>query len=175
LASTMAADTLQSFSTRYHAAWTSGMHAKLGLEDQDHNASELIDALLAMLHAQGVDYTSFFRKLSVAVLGDNRAVQSLFTDRATYDEWAARWHAEVSRRSPDLRAVARAMDRVNPLYIPRNHKVEEALGAATNGELEPFRRLLEVITRPFDERDGFESYASPGPATSAPYRTFCGT
>jgi uncharacterized protein YdiU (UPF0061 family) len=67
------------------------------------------------------------------------------------------------------------MDRVNPLYIPRNHKVEEALAAATGGDFEPFRRLLEVITHPFDDRPGFESYAVAAPPGTPHYRTFCGT
>ena len=67
------------------------------------------------------------------------------------------------------------MDRVNPLYIPRNHLVEEALAAATAGDIEPFERLVDVLTRPFDERPGLEVYAEPAPATFGPYRTFCGT
>jgi uncharacterized protein YdiU (UPF0061 family) len=109
------------------------------------------------------------------VLGDREPARSLFAEPAAFDAWAAGWHAELSCRSRDLRATARAMDRVNPVYIPRNHKVEEALAAATDGDLEPFRRLLEVITRPFDERTGLESYAVPAPPGSPPYRTFCGT
>ena len=71
--------------------------------------------------------------------------------------------------------LARAMDQINPIYIPRNHKTEEALAAATNGDLEPFHELLQVVTRPFDERPGCEAYALPAPPAFAPYRTFCGT
>jgi uncharacterized protein YdiU (UPF0061 family) len=67
------------------------------------------------------------------------------------------------------------MHRVNPVYIPRNHVVEEALAAATAGDLEPFWRLLDVLARPFDERPGLERYAAPAPPSSGAYRTFCGT
>ena len=67
------------------------------------------------------------------------------------------------------------MDRVNPLYIARNHLVEEALAAATAGDLEPFDRLVDVLARPFEERPGLEAYAEPAPPTFGPYRTFCGT
>ena len=67
------------------------------------------------------------------------------------------------------------MDRVNPVYIPRNHRVEEALTAATAGELGPFRRLLDVVSRPFEERPGLEEYAGPAPAGGAPHVTYCGT
>jgi serine/tyrosine/threonine adenylyltransferase len=67
------------------------------------------------------------------------------------------------------------MDRVNPVYIPRNHHVEDALAAATAGDLGPFDRLLDVLARPFDERPGLEAYAGPAPASWGSYRTFCGT
>jgi uncharacterized protein YdiU (UPF0061 family) len=64
------------------------------------------------------------------------------------------------------------MDRVNPAYIPRNHLVEEALDAATGGDLAPFRQLLEVVRRPFEVREGLERYAVPG---TGPIVTYCGT
>ena len=68
------------------------------------------------------------------------------------------------------------MARVNPVYIPRNHLVEEALDAATAGDLEPLTRLLSAVSAPYDERPGFERYAEPGPEDFATtYRTFCGT
>ena len=68
-----------------------------------------------------------------------------------------------------------AMNAVNPLYIPRNHKVEEALEAATGGDMQPYRTLLEVVTHPFDERSDWEAYARPAPESNGRYVTFCGT
>jgi uncharacterized protein YdiU (UPF0061 family) len=67
------------------------------------------------------------------------------------------------------------MDRTNPVYIPRNHLVEEALTAATDGDLAPLQRLLEVLASPYEERPGLERYAAPAPGDTGPYRTFCGT
>ena len=67
------------------------------------------------------------------------------------------------------------MDARNPVYIPRNHVVEEALDAATAGDLEPFARLLAVVRSPFVEREGWERFARPAPDSFGPYRTFCGT
>jgi protein adenylyltransferase len=75
----------------------------------------------------------------------------------------------------DRTAVAAAMDRVNPVYIPRNHRVEEALAQATAGEMGPFHRLLDAVSRPFEERPGLEDYAGPAPDGRAPYVTYCGT
>ena len=67
------------------------------------------------------------------------------------------------------------MNRVNPVYIPRNHLVEEALAAATDGDLAPFERLLDAVTRPFDKRARLERYAEPAPQDFGAYQTFCGT
>jgi uncharacterized protein YdiU (UPF0061 family) len=67
------------------------------------------------------------------------------------------------------------MDRINPVYVPRNHLVEEALAAATAGDLQPLGRLVDVLAQPFDERPGLERYAAPAPPSFAAYRTFCGT
>ena len=67
------------------------------------------------------------------------------------------------------------MDRVNPAYIPRNHLVEEALDAATGGDLDPLARLLDAVTSPYDERPGLERYAAAAPKDFGAYRTFCGT
>jgi uncharacterized protein YdiU (UPF0061 family) len=67
------------------------------------------------------------------------------------------------------------MNRVNPVYIPRNHRVEEALTAATAGDLDPFHRLVDVVSRPYDERPGLDEYAGPAPVGCPAYVTYCGT
>jgi uncharacterized protein YdiU (UPF0061 family) len=123
-----------------------------------------------------VDYTAGLRALSAAAAGDLAPARSRFADPAPFDAWAGRWRARLSEPGRDPRAVAEMMDRVNPVYVARNHHVEEALAAATAGDLGPFERLLEVIRRPFDERPGLEPYAEPAPPDfAAGYRTFCGT
>jgi protein adenylyltransferase len=160
----LAVEALGGFRRQYDAAWSAGMRAKLGLSG---DVSPLVDEILTLLQADRVDHTSFFRALAVAGRGDAEPVRRLFTDLATIDDWVARWRAQ----GPD----ADAMDRVNPLYIPRNHLVEEALSAATDGDLEPFERLLEAVAAPYDERPGLERYAAAAPADFGAYQTFCGT
>ena len=97
---------------------------------------------------------------------------SLFSDRAALYAWRPRWMARLG----DARATADAMDRVNPLYIPRNHLVEEALGAATNdADFAPFEDLLSIVTRPFEAQPGKDRFALPAPEDFGPYTTFCGT
>ncbi|MGO9252811.1 MAG: protein adenylyltransferase SelO [Mycobacterium sp.] len=157
------------FQTRYDAVWSSGMRAKLGLApDVDGGVvTPLIDELLRMLKKRHVDYTSFFRHLGRAARGDTESVRGLFADLAGFDDWMSRWRA----LGPD----AEVMDRANPVYIPRNHLVEEALAVATTGDLGPLGQLLDAVTAPYDERPGLQRYAGPAPEDFGTYRTFCGT
>jgi serine/tyrosine/threonine adenylyltransferase len=164
----LAQESLDGFNGHYSAAWLGGMRAKLGLRDVDDEVvTPLITDLLEQLGQSRVDHTSFYRVLGHAARGDRQPARGLFVDLAAFDGWLARWQA----LAPD----ADAMDRVNPVYIPRNHLVEEALAAATTGDLAPFSRLLAVVTAPYDERPGLERYAEPAPDDFGSYRTFCGT
>jgi protein adenylyltransferase len=164
-----------SFPTRYQSHLRDGMRAKLGLGAADAACSTLIDDLLALMHAQRVDFTSCFRALSAMLRGDVARARSLFTELPPFDAWSRRWLAALAVSDEQRLAVAAAMDRVNPVYIPRNHHVEEALTAATAGQMGPLRALLDALTEPFTERPGLERYASPAPASFDCYRTFCGT
>jgi uncharacterized protein YdiU (UPF0061 family) len=165
----LAVKALERFREQYAAAWSAGMRAKLGLPDgvEDAEAAALVDELLALLQANHVDYTSFFRGLGAAARGEAEPVRGLVLDLAALDNWLRRWLA----LAPD----GHALDRVNPVYIPRNHLVEEALAAAVEGDPGPLGRLLEAVTAPFDERPGFQRYAAPAPEDFGSYVTFCGT
>ncbi|MCZ2839253.1 protein adenylyltransferase SelO [Modestobacter sp. VKM Ac-2985] len=166
----LAVAALGEFRPQYDAAWSAGMRAKLGLPDglDDAVAAPLVEEYLTLLQAGHVDHTLGFRRLSAAARGDVEPVRNLFLDLASFDAWSERWRA----LAPD----ADAMDRVNPLHIPRNHLVEEALTAATEGDLAPLAPLLDAVTHPYEERPDLERYATPAPADfGATYQTFCGT
>jgi uncharacterized protein YdiU (UPF0061 family) len=165
----LAVDSLGGFRPQYNAAWSAGMRAKLGLRDDQDDAAtaSVIGDLLPLMQGSRVDLTTFFRHLGTAARGDAEPARLLVLDLAVFDAWLERWRA--------LEPDAELMDRTNPVYIPRNHLVEEALDAATAGDLAPLERLLEVVTRPFDERPGLERYTAPAPESAGPYRTFCGT
>ncbi|MGY1609395.1 protein adenylyltransferase SelO [Geodermatophilus sp. SYSU D00700] len=163
----LAVEALHRFRPAYDAALAAGWRAKLGLPEglDDAVATALVDDLLDLLQTHRVDLTGFARRLSAAARGDAEPARGLVLDLAAVDAWLERWRAV----GPD----ADAMDRVNPVYVPRNHLVEEALDAATAGDIGPVERLVEVVGRPFEERPGLERYAEPGPG--GPYVTFCGT
>lgn len=160
---------LEDFPTQYTAAWRSGMRRKLGLSSQilDDEAPAVIDPLLPMLARAEVDYTSFFRALSRAARGDMTAIGALPAVPNEFADWIEVW----LRLSPD----AEAMDQANPVYIPRNHLVEEALAAADLGDLGPFHHLLGLVTAPYIEQSGQERFAQPASEGFGPFVTYCGT
>jgi serine/tyrosine/threonine adenylyltransferase len=170
-----ATEVLNSFPVHYQAYWSRGMAAKLGLAEADEQDAALFEELLALLRVQGVDFTSCFRRLSSYVLGNVTRARSLFAQPEAFDAWAERWTSRLARQAVAPQAIARAMDAVNPIYVPRNQKVEEALDAATAGNLEPLRDLLGVLAQPFEERPGLEAFTGPAPPSFGPHRTFCGT
>jgi len=165
----LALESLGGFRRQYSAAWSAGLRAKLGLPDglDDAVTSTVVGDLLAVLQESRVDWTTFFRHLGAAARGDAEPARRLVLDLAVFDAWTERWRG----LGPD----SEAMDRTNPVYIPRNHLVDEALAAATADDLGPLERLLDVVTSPYEERPGLKRYAAPAPEDFGPYRTFCGT
>ena len=169
LAIELAEASLEGFGPQYQAAWTAGMRAKLGLPEglDDTVVARLGSDLASLLGRSGVDHTTAYRALGSAAGGDVERFRGLFVERAEADAYLASWRAV----GPDADRMARA----NPVYIPRNHLVEEALAAAITGDLDPFERLLEAVTAPYDQRPGLERFAAPAPDGFGTYRTFCGT
>ncbi len=165
---TRANGSLRRFAERYAGEWTDTMRRKLGLPVglPDDVLRPLVEELEQLMVGSRVDHTVFFRSLARLVRGDAEPARGVVLDLPGFDAWTARWLALAP--DPD------AMDRVNPVYVPRNHLVEQALEAATAGELGPFQELLDVLASPFTERPGLERYAAPAPG-GFDYTTFCGT
>ena len=167
-------ETIECIQPLYESYWLTRMRSKIGLSKEDSLDSQLIQDLLKVM--EGTDFTLAFRRLSQVLRGEREIVRNLFKKPNDFDEWEPRWRKRLEQEEVATEETAQAMDRVNPIYIPRNHKVEEALAAATHqADMTFFSKLLTIVTRPFEEVEGNEAYAEPAPATSIPYRTFCGT
>ena len=147
----------------YRAEWLAVMRRKLALDGEDAGDEALLEDLLKAM--EGADWTLVFRRLSGAVEGEG-LLRPLFPDFTAMAAWLPRWRA---RLAPDAPALLRA---ANPAVIPRNHRVEEALEAATAGDMAPFHTLLAAVTRPFEED---EDYMLPAPSGFGRYVTYCGT
>ncbi|MCZ4517800.1 YdiU family protein [Rhodococcus ruber] len=165
---------LDTFGDRYRQHYSAVMARKLGL-GSDAVDVELVDDLHRLLTDHRADWTLTFRALAENLRGNSAPFDSLVPPDASAN-WLERWRTAVSVDRQNLSSVADGMDSVNPVYIPRNHLVDAALRAATDGDLEPFERLLEAVTSPFDRRDDRSDYALPAPENfSAGFQTFCGT
>ncbi|MGH1578840.1 protein adenylyltransferase SelO [Planktotalea sp.] len=171
----LATNVINTFVGRYTEIWTNGMRAKIGLASVEEGDGDLINDMFTAMDGQKVDYTLFFRHLAHAALGKNDEVIALFEDGTKFESWLTLWQDRLLRDPLDPSARAKAMNKVNPIYIPRNHRVEEALVAAEADDLAPFTKLLEVLSDPFTKRAGLDAYEGPAPEGFGPYKTFCGT
>jgi uncharacterized protein YdiU (UPF0061 family) len=159
----------------YETYWLAGMRSKIGLSKEDSNDRKLIDDLLKAMEEERADFTLVFRRLSQVLRGDSEPVRNLFEEPTAFDDWESRWRKRLEQDGVEAKTVAQKMDQINPIYIPRNHKVEEALAAAVDqSDMLPFTNLLAVLTNPFKEVEGSEAYAEPAP-NDMHYQTFCGT
>ena len=174
-AARLATNVINSFPADYAAYHLAGMRGKIGLVNALEGDLDLVDSLLASMEGQGADFTLVFRRLSQAVRGDDASVRALFADSSDFDRWLPKWLARSEQEPATAADRADAMDRANPIYVPRNHLVEAALSAAQAGDLSVMDRLLGALEHPFSEINGFEDHALPAPAGSVPYTTFCGT
>jgi uncharacterized protein YdiU (UPF0061 family) len=180
----LATEVIDAFVDRYQHYWLAGLRAKLGLagpgEQGDGADIALGEAWLDLLHAQQVDYTLAWRYLADAAEGDEARLRALFPGQPGLERWLMRWRQRCAAEDagPDAAAArAACMRHVNPWLIPRNHRVEEALAAASDaGDLAPFERLLNALQSPFAEDPALTYYAEPAPGEfMAQFRTFCGT
>ncbi len=174
-----AQEALAAFAPRFEAAYIGGLRRKIGLSTEREGDAALAQDLLARMAENGADFTLAFRRLCDAAVsgpeGDG-AVRALFTDPGAYDAWAGRWRERLAEELETPAARGAAMRAVNPAFIPRNHLVEAALKAAIEREdFGPFEDLLEVLSRPYEDRPGLERYAAPPAPEERVLQTFCGT
>jgi serine/tyrosine/threonine adenylyltransferase len=166
----LANEALGTFEGKFQHAWLVGMRSKLGLFTHESEDGPLVRKLLDWMHHNHLDYTQTFRTLS-----DEGAVSEPGFIDPVFLEWHERWSSRLSRQPQSPAEVASRMQSSNPAVIPRNHKVEEALTAATrHGDYTVMERLLVALASPFSGEVSQE-YMSPPVAGLPPYQTYCGT
>ncbi len=169
---------LGEFAEKFTTAYQAGLRAKVGLFTQRDGDEALVQDLLDAMTRNQADFTNTFRRLGDAALdADNdEAVRSLFIDPTVFDEWAARWRQRTALEPQAPSERRDAMHRVNPAFIPRNHRVEAVIQAAMrDDDYAPFEELLTVLSQPFEDRAAFAAYAEPPAADQRVTQTFCGT
>ena len=168
-----AQEALNAFPAAFDAAWTEVSGRKLGLAAPEAGDRDLVNDLLTMMAAAKADFTLTFRALADAAEGDESALRARLTDGEAVTAWLAAWRERLA--ADEREATAAAIRAVNPIYIPRNHIVEDVIEAGLHENFEPFHAMNALLTDPFTERPGNEAYAAPAPEGGAIHRTFCGT
>jgi len=164
------------FAALYQSRWLAMMRDKLGLEHLAERVAvdrELIDTWLSWLQATQADFTNGFRGLVAELDPAESGTRALAKDDQ-FLQWEQRWRSRLAQQSLGLSESVERMRANNPVYIPRNHHVEAALSAASEGDLSLFQALLDVVQRPHEDRPGLDAYKAPA-QRDVPYQTFCGT
>jgi uncharacterized protein YdiU (UPF0061 family) len=165
----LATDVLNEYPARFENYWLTGMRAKLGLQTAAADDLDLARSLLTWMQQHHADFTNTFRDLS----SPNRLTTEAYQD-PEFLAWHARWLERLAREGRPITAVQTSMRAVNPAVIPRNHRVEEALAAAEQGDLAVLERLLAVLAKPYQETADSAPYQEAPPDDDS-YQTFCGT
>jgi len=161
---------INNFGEIYKKNWLEMMRKKLGLIEKKNNDEKLINDLLSLLHEQKADYTNTFCSLM------NEDVQNdkIFNNKEFID-WHQKWKECLAKNNNSTEESLKLMRSVNPIVIPRNHKVEEVLEAANKDDLNPFYDFLKVLEKPYENQIKTNNYQSPAPPSEKKYQTFCGT
>ncbi len=165
-----AESSLDTYSTLYEGYWQKGMMAKIGITNPNTNDRLLLEQLLNEMTAHNLDFTSCFRSLAVSLNDDSN------TEGHPLADWIHQWQLRLGAQDSSLATVAANMNAVNPIYIPRNHLVEEAISAAqTDSDYTPMEDLMAVLAQPYTSVPGKERYSEAPSIENSSYQTFCGT
>jgi serine/tyrosine/threonine adenylyltransferase len=171
-------EALTAFAPQFEAAHLAGLRRKLGLLTERDGDLALAEDLLERMTANRADFTLAFRRLSDAAAApkSDEGVRVLFADPGAYDSWAQGWRRRLEEDQVSTETRVATMRMANPAFIPRNHMVEAALNAAAwRQDFQPFEELLDVVSRPYEDRPNLERYATPARPEECVSRTFCGT
>ena len=166
----IAEEAINGFGAVYKEKSLSMLRAKVGLFGEHAEDEGLITDLLDWMQRQEADYTNTFRDLTNVASPKGEPY-----DGDTFKEWYARWQARLAKNMEPLKSSLSLMRANNPAVIPRNQKVEQVLGDATNGDLKPLKDLLTALQEPYNHRSNLKPYQSPPKKEERVYQTFCGT
>jgi serine/tyrosine/threonine adenylyltransferase len=173
----LATEVLEPFIAQFDAHFLAGMSRKIGLASVMDGDAELVRDLLATIERSRADFTLTFRRLAAVAEApaELALLRELFTDSSDLDRWCRDWQQRLERDAQTAAERGASMRAVNPAFIPRNHRVESALSAAESGDYGPFRRLLEVLGRPYDDQPESVEFSQPPQPSERVLQTFCGT
>jgi serine/tyrosine/threonine adenylyltransferase len=178
----LATEVVESFTPQFDMHFLEAMRRKIGLATADEGDAELINRLLATMHNGGADFTLTFRRLALEAEAPapgprgQAGLSELFAADSAIGEWLREWRQRLANDPQSAAERAAAMRGVNPAFIPRNHRVEAALSAASDsGNYEPFQQLLGILRQPYADQPEHAEYGQPPEPSEHVFKTFCGT
>jgi uncharacterized protein YdiU (UPF0061 family) len=166
----IATETINNFEKLYEEKWLNMMRDKLGLFGEDKDDKHLIFELLTWMENNKADFTNTFCNLM-----EIQSIKDPIYQNQEYLNWTAKWKKRLEKNNTEKEKYLELMRSVNPIFIPRNHKVEEALKDASENKLETLNQLLEVIKYPYKDNGMLKDYQQPMSNENGDYKTFCGT
>jgi len=166
----IATETINNFEKLYEEKWLNMMRDKLGLFGEDRDDKHLIFELLTWMENNKADFTNTFCNLM-----EIQSIKDPIYQNQEYLNWTAKWKKRLEKNNTEKEKYLELMRSVNPIFIPRNHKVEEALKDASENKLETLNQLLEVIKYPYKDNGMLMDYQRPMSNENGDYKTFCGT
>ena len=166
----MATETINNFEKIYETKWLNMMRDKLGLFGENKEDKDLVFELLTWMETNKADFTNTFCNLM-----NIQSIKDPIYQHEEYLNWINKWKKRLGKNNGDKNKYLELMRSVNPIYIPRNHKVEECLKDASENNLDTLNKLLDVLKNPYHDQDNLNEYQRPMPETNGKYQTFCGT
>ena len=164
----IASEIIDNFQNIYETKWLNMMRDKLGLFGEDKDDLELINNLLNWMQSNQVDYTNTF-----CYLMNISSIQDQIYKDKDFIDWSKNWEKRILINGGSKENSLELMKKNNPIVIPRNHKVEEALEAANDNNLKPMYDLLSILKKPYTKQTNIEKFQTP--SKNKNYQTFCGT
>ena len=166
----IATDKINEFDKKYEKKWLKMMSDKIGLLDTEKEDEVLILDLLQWMHSNKADYTNTFYNLINEKIFSNQVY-----DNADFLTWKDRWKMRLSKYKNKMDKVEEKMKFSNPIIIPRNYKVEEALSAAENGDMSLVEILLKALEKPYENNSNPKDFQITEKLNKSGYKTYCGT
>lgn len=166
----IAQSAISEFLEMYHLSWMKIMRSKLGMFNEEAQDKAIIEDLLSMMEKYNEDYTNTFIELTF----NNFNNKGMFGSKE-FEYWYKVWKDRLDRQEESKESIQELMKKSNPSVIPRNHRVEEAIEKAESGDYDFMKKLLEIVSNPYEHSKDNKYYSNPPDPSKYPYRTFCGT
>lgn len=163
---------LDGFEDKFMDYYFLNMNKKIGLNSDD---DILINDFLKLMEENKVDFTLAFRYLCDSTEKGSEELKTLFKNNTKLDNWLIKWHKILKEEKLDLNKIKNKMKLVNPLFIPRNHRVQEVIDAAIKKDYSKLNKLLKILSNPFEEQKENNEYINPPKPDEVVHQTFCGT